>query len=69
MFFIITFLLLILGRANSSLLGFEILNPDETQMIANAIGIASRDYNLFYFDVQNLKLSNYGINEIKIFKE
>ena len=41
---------MILGRANSSLLGFEILNPDETQMIANAIGIASRDFNLFYFD-------------------
>lgn len=50
MFFIITFLILILGRANSSLLGFEILNPDETQMIANAIGIASRDYNIVYFD-------------------
>ena len=50
MFFVITFLILILGRSNSTLLGFEVLNPDEAQFIANAIGIASRNFDITYFD-------------------
>ena len=50
MFFVITFLFLILGRANTSLLGFEILNPDETQMMANAVGLSSRGFDITYFD-------------------
>jgi hypothetical protein len=50
MFFIFIFLFLIVGRLNSSVLGYEILNPDEVQMMANAIGIVSRDFNLNFFD-------------------
>ncbi len=58
MFFIFTFLILILGRANSSLLGFEILNPDETQMMANAVGIVSRNYDIAFFDGNSSGLIN-----------
>ncbi len=58
MFFILTFLILILGRANSSLLGFEILNPDETQMMANAVGIVSRNYDIAFFDGNSSGLIN-----------
>tara|TARA_A100001011_G_scaffold361244_1_gene409194 strand:- start:393 stop:2309 length:1917 start_codon:yes stop_codon:yes gene_type:complete len=47
-----------LGRANSSLLGFEILNPDETQMMANAVGIVSRNYDIAFFDGNSSGLIN-----------
>ncbi len=50
MFFFIFLLLLLIGRANSFLLGFEVLNPDEVQMMANALGLVSRDFQIYEFD-------------------
>ncbi len=48
--FIIIFLILLLGRANSFLVGFELLNIDESQMMANAIRLHLNNYNILQFD-------------------
>ena len=48
--FFIIFLVILIGRYNSYLLGFELLNIDESQMMANAIRLQLNNYNIFQFD-------------------
>ena len=48
--FLIILLLVFASKANSHLLGYQVLNPDETQMISNAIGISQRGLNFLEFD-------------------
>ncbi len=48
--FFTIFLFLLISRANSYLLSYEILNIDESQMMANAIRFHLNDYNIFNFD-------------------
>ena len=48
--FLIILSSLILAKLNSHLLGFQILNPDETQMISNAIGIFNKGIQFLDFD-------------------
>ena len=48
--FFIIFLVILIGRSNSYLLGFELLNIDESQMMANAIRLQLNNYNIFQFD-------------------
>ena len=48
--FFTIFLFLLISRANSYLLGYEILNIDESQMMANAVRLHLNDYNVFNFD-------------------
>ena len=50
MMFIPIFILILFGRANSYLFGFEVLNEDESQMMANAIKIYLENYNVFALD-------------------
>ena len=49
MFFII-FTSLLITKSNAYLLSFENLNPDEAQMISNAIGLFNKNFNIFEFD-------------------
>ncbi len=49
MFFLILIFALFF-KANFYLLGFQILNPDEAQMISNAIGITKKGINFLEFD-------------------
>ena len=48
--FLIIFFIILLGRSNSYLLGFETLNIDESQMMANAVRFHQNGYNVFEFD-------------------
>ena len=48
--FFTIFLFLLIARANSYLLSYEILNIDESQMMANAIRFDLNKYNIFDFD-------------------
>ena len=48
--FFTIFLFLLIARANSYLLSYEILNIDESQMMANAIRFDFNNYNIFEFD-------------------
>ena len=48
--FLIIFSIILIGRFNNFLFGFEILNIDESQMIANAIRFEKNKYNIFEFD-------------------
>ena len=42
--FILIFFLVILGRLNLSFVGYQVLNPDEAQMIANAINLVNNNF-------------------------
>ena len=48
--FILIFIFLLIFRSNSTLLSFENLNPDEAQMIANAINLFYKNFNILEFD-------------------
>ena len=48
--FFTIFLFLLIARANSYLLSYEILNIDESQMMANAVRFDLNKYNIFDFD-------------------
>ena len=48
--FFTIFLFLLIARANSFLLSYEILNIDESQMMANAVRFDLNKYNIFDFD-------------------
>ena len=48
--FLLIFTSLLLAKINSHLLGFQILNPDETQMMSNAIGIFNKGNAFLKFD-------------------
>ena len=48
--FFTIFLFILIARANSYLLSYEILNIDESQMMANAIRFDLNNYNIFEFD-------------------
>ena len=48
--FLIIFLTILIGRFNKFLFGFETLNIDESQMMANAIRFEKNGYNIFEFD-------------------
>ena len=48
--FFTIFLFLLIGRTSSFLLSYEILNVDESQMMANAIRFHLNGYNIFDFD-------------------
>ena len=48
--FVIIFLFILIARLNSYLTGFELLNIDESQMMANAIRLHLNGYNIFEFD-------------------
>ncbi len=48
--FLIIFLIILIGRFNNFLFGFETLNIDESQMMANAIRFEKNGYNIFEFD-------------------
>lgn len=48
--FIFFILVIFLGRFDSSLLSYQILNPDESQMMANAIRLHSNNFLLHEFD-------------------
>ena len=48
--FLLIFLIIFIGRFNTFLFGFEILNVDESQMMANAIRLEKNGYNIFEFD-------------------
>jgi hypothetical protein len=49
---------LILGRANSSLLGYEFLNTDEFVIGAKALRLVQNNYNLYEFDGDTSGLLN-----------
>ena len=48
--FLLIFLTILIGRHNTFLIGYEILNIDESQMMANAIRLEKNGYNIFEFD-------------------
>ena len=48
--FLIIFISLLIAKSNAYLLSFENLNPDEAQMISNAIGLFNKNFNIFEFD-------------------
>ena len=48
-FFLIIFIV-ILGRANSSLLSYSVLNPDESQMMSNALRLIDNNFKIYEFD-------------------
>ena len=48
--FLLIFIILIVAKSNSYLLGYQILNPDELQMMSNAIGLTSKGLNFINFD-------------------
>ena len=48
--FLIIFISLLITKSNAYLLSFENLNPDEAQMISNAIGLFNKNFNIFEFD-------------------
>ncbi|MBL6861226.1 MAG: hypothetical protein ISQ91_01910 [Candidatus Pelagibacter bacterium] len=48
--FIFIFSLILIARSNSFLLGYELLNVDESQMMANAVRFQNNGYNIFEFD-------------------
>lgn len=50
MFFLLFFFLILFIRSNSSILGNEVLNIDESQMIANAIKLSLNKFNILEFD-------------------
>ena len=49
---------LLLGRANSSLLGYEFLNTDEFVIGAKALRLVQNNYNLYEFDGDTSGLLN-----------
>ena len=48
-FFLIIFLV-IFGRANSSLFSYAVLNPDESQMMSNALRLINNNLKIYEFD-------------------
>ena len=58
MSFILIFIALILGRANSSLLGYEFLNTDEFVIGAKALRLIKNNFNLYEFDGDTSGLLN-----------
>lgn len=48
--FLSIFAFLTIARSNSYLLGYELLNIDESQMMANAVRFHLNNYNIFEFD-------------------
>ena len=48
--FLSIFTFLIIARSNSYLFGYELLNIDESQMMANAVRFHLNNYNIFEFD-------------------
>ena len=50
MIFLLIFLILFLGRMNSSILGYEFLNTDEFVIGAKALRLVKNNFNLYEFD-------------------
>ena len=50
MFFLIFFFLILICRANSSLLGYEFLNTDEFVIGAKALRLINNNFNFYEFD-------------------
>ena len=50
MYFFLIILIIILGRANSSLLSYSVMNPDESQMMSNALRLINNNFNIYEFD-------------------
>ena len=48
--FVLIFFTILISRSNSFLLGYELLNIDESQMMANAVRFQKNEYNIFEFD-------------------
>lgn len=48
--FLIIFISILIAKSNAFLLSFENLNPDEAQMISNAIGLFNKNFNILEFD-------------------
>ena len=48
--FFVFLIVLIFSRSNSYLLGFQNLNPDESQMISNAISLVNKNFNIAEID-------------------
>ena len=48
--FLVFLIILIISRSNSYLLGFQNLNPDESQMISNAINLVNKNFNIVEID-------------------
>ena len=66
--FFTIFLFLLIARANSYLLSYEILNIDESQMMANAVRFDLNKYNIFDFDgTSSGFLNSLGIKLAKHF--
>lgn len=50
MLFLIIFVILLLGRANSSILGYEFLNTDELVIGSKALRLIKNNFNIYEFD-------------------
>ena len=48
--FFLIILVVILGRANSSLLSYSTMNPDESQMMSNALRLVNNNFKIYEFD-------------------
>ena len=48
--FLLIIFIVIIGRANSSLLSYSVLNPDESQMMSNALRLINNNFKIYEFD-------------------